>query len=116
MCVLYTLCLTTNLNSQTDWIDVASQSVLDYGNTGEWDETAVFNTTVIKDGDTLRMWYTGTSDYLLFSNKKIGYAWSLDGINWNRSEYNPVLEATFSWENESVSTGTVIKDGDTLKM
>ncbi|MGD8306453.1 MAG: hypothetical protein PVF17_07350, partial [Ignavibacteria bacterium] len=99
-----------------EWADVVSQLVLDYGNAEAWDEMAVFNPTVIKDGDTLKMWYTGTSDYLLYANKRIGYAWSVDGTTWYKLEYNLVLEPTLPWENSSVSTGTVIKDGDTLKM
>jgi len=35
-----------------------------------------------------------------------GYAWSLDGVSWTRDEGNPI---------PSVTSGAVIKDGDTLK-
>lgn len=48
----------------------------------------------MKDSDTLKMWYSG-SGWLTAGDDcphvRMGYAWSLDGINWNEYTQNPVL-------------------------
>ncbi len=53
-----------------------------------------------------------------FSNGqiKIGLATSLDGISWNISNANPVIESNLSWEGESVSFPSVIYDNNNFKM
>jgi hypothetical protein len=47
----------TGLQAQTIWKHVTNQPVLSYGAAGTWDDGAVFWPAVLKDGDTLRMWY-----------------------------------------------------------
>ncbi len=108
----------TGLFAQTDFTHVTNQPVLSLGAPGEWDNGGVWNPAVIKDGDTLRMWYTGFDQSPWGSNPigHIGYAWSLDGIEWHRDDGNPVLSAELSWEAESVMWCAVIKDGDIFKM
>ena len=99
------------------WDDVVEHAVLDHGLEGEWDDRQVWNPAVIKDGDTLRMYYTGGNETLWEDpTTKIGYAWSLDGINWTRYSGNPILSAEFSWEEDSLFGCAVIKDGDTMRM
>lgn len=121
--ILLTVCLTTIPGyqiafGQTAFSDVTGQPVLGYGASGEWDDAVVWNPAVIKDGDTLRMWYTGHNDSLLIKSTvgNIGYAWSLDGINWNKYDGNPVLQGDLEWEGGHLNECAVIKDGDTLKM
>lgn len=108
----------TELKAQTNWTHVTDQPVLDYGASGEWDSGAVLWPAVIKDGDTLRMWYTGSDDVLGSGTVQIGYAWSLKGISWHRYAGNPVLSAEQSWEAPpgGVVSPAVIKDGHTFKM
>jgi hypothetical protein len=48
--------------AQTQLNDVIGKPVLKYGSFGEWDVAVVWNPSVIKDGDTLRMWYTGHNE------------------------------------------------------
>lgn len=108
---------TTALNAQTRWTHVANQPVFDYGTAGAWDNGAVFWPTVIKDGDTLRMWYAGSDDVLGFGRTQIGYTWSLNGISWFR--YAPrrgILSAELFWESGIVVSPTVIKDDNEFKM
>lgn len=105
------------ISAQTNFTHVTDHPVFSYGASGEWDDGTVWNPAVIKDGDTLRMWYTGFDCSVWESPKgKIGYAWSLDGIEWHRFAGNPVLSGELSWEASSLYGCAMIKDGDTFKM
>lgn len=108
----------TDLSAQFNFYDVTNQPVLSYGDPGEWDDAVVWNPTVIKDGDTLRMWYTGRNETIWTATTvgKIGYAWSLDGFTWNKYSGNPVVFAELTWEEQQLSGCAIIKDGDTFKM
>ena len=81
---------------------------------GEWDAIAVSDPHVLDHNDTLRMWYTGVGWLSVLDttvHQRIGYAWSLDGINWNQYSNNPVLDKTDgSWDDLGVETSTVIVD------
>ena len=106
-----------DLQAQFNFQDVTNQPVLSYGTPGTWDDGAVWFPIVIKDGDTLRMWYTGLdASVWAYTNWKIGYAWSLDGIEWNKFTGNPVLSTDLVWEGNTMNLGAVIKDGNTYKM
>jgi hypothetical protein len=109
---------TPDLQAQaTGWTQYGSGPVLDVGSAGSWDDGTVFQPCVVKDGDTLRMWYTGADNALTSGNSSIGYAWSIDGISWTRHSGNPVLpKSTSGWDNGHTSFGGVLRDKDTLKM
>jgi predicted GH43/DUF377 family glycosyl hydrolase len=103
--------------AQVSFKPVTNQPVFSYGPSGSWDNGAVWNPAVIKDGDTLRIWYTGFNVRVWDSPiQKIGYAWSVDGITWNRYSSNPVLTATLKWEGSNLFQCAVIKDGNVFKM
>ncbi|MGR3219640.1 MAG: T9SS type A sorting domain-containing protein [Candidatus Anammoxibacter sp.] len=108
----------TELFAQTNFTQVTNQPVFSLGTTNEWDDGAVWFPAVIKDADTLRMWYTGfdRSPWATQPLAQIGYAWSLDGIEWNRDAGNPVLTGELNWEGGMVMSCAVIKDGDIFKM
>lgn len=88
--------------------------VLENGLIGDWDYDLVFAPTVIKDGPTYKMWYTGSNG----SGYQIGYATSTDGINWTKHAGNPVLTngTSGSWDYGHVYEPVVIKDNSTYKM
>jgi len=89
--------------------------VLDVGPAGSWDETAVITPSVVVNGTTFKMWYTGYDG----SHHRIGYATSTDGINWTKADdVNPVLDlgVADSWDDESVASPCVLYDGNIYKM
>lgn len=81
---------------------------------GTWDEGTVSAPMVVMFRDTLRMWYEGSSVYGFDDSMHIGYSWSLDGINWERSLDGPVLFAQNG--DKHLVLPKVIVDDDTLRM
>lgn len=81
---------------------------------GEWNAIAASDPHVLFYNDTLHMWYTGvgwSSSSDTSVHQRIGYTWSLDGLNWNEHAQNPVLgPSTSSWDDLGVETPTVIID------
>lgn len=81
-----------------------------------WKALATGDATILKDNDTLKMWYSGVG-WVSASDPcprvRIGYAWSLDGISWTEHPTNPVLNVnpdTSKFDADGVETPTVIKD------
>lgn len=81
-----------------------------------WSGIATADAFVMKDNDTLKMWYSGsgwlTSDDDC-AHVRMGYAWSLDGITWNEHPKNPVLDRSLNpddFDYDGIETPTVIKD------
>jgi predicted GH43/DUF377 family glycosyl hydrolase len=88
---------------------------------GKWDYPHIVHPYVIADGDTLRMWYGGGYIYLGDAKHseymQIGYATSVDGINWNRYP-EPVIKPPLptAWDQDGVLPGEVIKENGIYKM
>lgn len=80
------------------WTKVGTTPVLSPGTAGSWDASGVSFPTVIKDGSTYKMWYTGMN---AVSDRRIGYATSPDGIAWTKYGSAPVLgvggAGTWDW-------------------
>jgi hypothetical protein len=94
-----------------------SGPVLDVGGSGTFDETLVRPHTVIVEGATYKMWYSG-AQYLgaaLGWSMRVGYAESPDGITWSR-RLEPVLGPTELWEGMSASNPYILFDGTTYHM
>jgi len=85
---------------------------------GSWDVYELGPVTVIKEDSTYRMWYYGKKDDM--SPGWIGYAYSLDGINWKKYDGNPVVmegdTAQDDFDEEGPYDPMVLKDGNTYKM
>jgi predicted GH43/DUF377 family glycosyl hydrolase len=80
---------------------------------GKWDYPHYNYPHVIVDEDTLRMWYGGGS--MIQTGMRIGYATSVDGINWIRYP-QPVIEPNAAWNKDGVVPGGVIKEDSVFKM
>ena len=103
----------SSLFSQTSWVEHPQNPIItkSFG----WESGIVLSPSVILHNDTLKMWYTGSTS--LFNPASIGYAWSLDGINWTKYNKNPVMKSrTNEWDNSGIAVPIVILDGDSLRM
>ncbi len=100
-----------------DWIKYADNPVLTTGPAGSWDEGQVLLCNVILVDKVFHMWYVGEG---AGTGAQIGYATSGDGLNWTKSEHNPVLtggpQYKNTWEMADHWTGSVIKNGDKFRM
>ena len=91
--------------------------VLDLGPPGSWDDSAVGFPSVVHDEMDLshpyKMWYTGGGQ---FGGYQIGFAWSADGILWQKHA-DPVLEIVpGTWESVHVYYPFVMRSGGVLRM
>jgi predicted GH43/DUF377 family glycosyl hydrolase len=92
-----------------------------WSSTGEerFDNYLIQSCRVIKDGNTYKMWYMGN---IMGGIWRIGYAYSNDGINWNRVDGKEYLKSVISYEKQNdesyanIESFHVIKDGETYKI
>lgn len=88
--------------------------VLDMGKSGSWEGLAVRRPVVLLDGIIYKMWYMGHDGVA----HRIGYATSMDGINWTKYEANPVLVpgGNGGWDDGGLGEFTVTFDGALYRM
>ena len=68
------------------------QPALSAMTTGQpWCKVTVYNPTVLRIGDTYKMWYLGNSSRTRALDMDLGYAESADGIHWTEHPDNPIL-------------------------
>lgn len=98
-----------------NWTKYVGNPVMMQGKTSEWDTLGVGYPNVIFDGVSYKMWYNGKD---VDENYKIGYATSLNGVEWTKHINNPILEAGIgkAWDNKWVSDPIVFMDVDTFHM
>lgn len=93
--------------------------VIPFGNgsfqDGAWDDADSQMGSVIYDGGTFRMWYTGNNNPTTDFNR-IGYATSADGVSWTKHANNPILSQGPDGDADDLYAPIVIKDGSTWKM
>lgn len=104
--------LATFMDSES--LKVLDKALLDVGAGDDWESYGVSGGTVMKDGGVYRLWYSGHDKY----KYRIGYAESEDGINWKRSDKNPVMDTGTegSWDSSCAAYPSIIKDGGIYKM
>ena len=92
------------------WTKHASNPVMDFGATGEWDSAQAGAEAVLFNGSIYEMWYEG---FKQGTNPQIGYAISTDGLVWTKSESNPVLlfGPSVVWDWSGVIIPAVLYDG-----
>ena len=93
----------TSHEAQTKWHKYLGNPILEKGETGSWEDRYVLYQHVLWDGTEYKMWYMGFDG----GTKAIGLATSVDGINWEKYENNPVLEkgASGEWDDEDFIVG-----------
>jgi predicted GH43/DUF377 family glycosyl hydrolase len=82
----YKIGLATSTDGVT-FTKYASNPILSTGASGSWESKVLGGPTVLKIGDTYKMWYHGGDG----SRTKIGYATSSDGKSWTKYASNPVM-------------------------
>ncbi len=99
-------------------VDTNADPVVDIGSPGAWDDTYVSYPSVIKDSDgTYKMWYAGYN----YSGWQGGYAYSNDGLNWNKNAA-PILTTNSDYSQGAPFDGgaatfpAVLKDGEAYKI
>jgi uncharacterized repeat protein (TIGR01451 family) len=105
--------VTVEINSQVCKLTKYSANpILTSGASGSWDSAQVWDPTVLKDGNTYKMWYVGIDNNGTYG---IGYATSSDGITWSKYLGNPVVVPSLSWE-DSVFSPIVVNGGGIYRM
>jgi hypothetical protein len=97
-----------NSSDGVTWEKYLGNPILDIG-PGAWEDDTVTHPSVIYDGNTYHMWYSGYDGF----NYQIGYANSSNGITWNKYAMNPVLDlgGPTTWEDTHVFGCSVLFDG-----
>ncbi|QQS35233.1 MAG: hypothetical protein IPM56_13375 [Ignavibacteriales bacterium] len=89
------------------WIDYPQNPVLAKSNVS-WESLGIQQSKVLYIDGQYKMWYLGLSGGPYVT---ICYATSTDGINWVKSNMNPVIVPTIgSWDEEAVGPGAVYFD------
>jgi len=70
------------------WNKYGTNSVLNMGVNGAFDDAGASSPSVLYVNGLYRMWYVGYDG----NNMRVGYATSIDGVVWNKSGTNPVLD------------------------
>lgn len=68
-----------------------------------WEERGVANPSIVKIGNEFKMWYSANDSS---GPWRIGYATSIDGINWVKNP-TPVLSPSLFWEGSAVAQPSV---------
>ena len=97
----------------TTWTKAAANPVLSPSQA--WEVKGIRAGSVISDCGLYKMWYTGLDSS---GDSRIGYATSLDRVNWTKYKNNPVLYTGNSgtWEDKDVERPTVFKEGSTYHL
>ena len=95
------------------WTKYSGNPVLTKGS--GWEGEYVSVPSVLYDGTTFKMWYTGMGTN---TDMQTGYATSTNGINWQKYAGNPVLpvgSSSSDWDHHYAKINSVYYDGLTYK-
>jgi len=94
--ILISILSLISVSAQVNWTKYASNPVFTPGPVF-YDAVAVGQPTVILVDDTIKMWYSAVGGDM---KSRIGYAWSIDGVNWTKHS-DMVINTGFSGEWDS---------------
>jgi predicted GH43/DUF377 family glycosyl hydrolase len=88
--------------------------VVDVGPLGAWDDFSVARVHVLYDGERYQMFYEGHDA----ASWRLGYAWSEDGVTWQKDNPNPIIDLGPEGAFDSVNAAEpyVIFDGQTYRL
>jgi predicted GH43/DUF377 family glycosyl hydrolase len=115
---VYRLGRATSLDGINWQRDTINNPVISVGAPGQWDDLGVTaGLNCLKIDNIIYMWYTAWS--ISISRGRVGLATSTnDGVTWAKYSGNPVLNfgVAGSWDEDYVESGTVMLEGNTLRM
>ena len=89
------------------------QMVVNFNVEGTYDTAAAMSPTVIKDGSTYKMWYSGQA---AGNVRRILYCTSSNGTTWSNHQMVVNLGSEGTYDTVRCQAPTVIKDGSIYKM
>jgi len=99
-----------------NWIkDQANPVLIPFGrSSGSWEDREARGPRVFYNGSVFHMWYMGG----FLPKFQIGYAWSADGISWEKYPGNPVLTLgeAGEWDVNEIGNSSVILDEGVFKL
>ncbi len=95
------------------WARLVSNPILELGAAGSFDENGLGEPAVFVHGGRYWMLYTGRDR---MEYRRIGVAWSRDGVRWERLPGATVLAGAQDWNRKVVCDPTVVVEGDTIRI
>jgi beta-fructofuranosidase len=84
--------------------------ILPLGRRGDWDDMSQWTGSIVRDGQTAYLFYTGRSRSETGNVQRVGLATSQDLFDWRKIERNPILEATSPWYVAPIEDGSFRSD------
>ncbi len=76
------------------------------GAVGDFDDLAIWTGSVVRDGDTWHMFFTGVERTTMARVQRVGHAVSDDLVTWNRVSRSPAVTADARWYSTAGGTGS----------
>jgi predicted GH43/DUF377 family glycosyl hydrolase len=95
------------------WTKLRSNPVLELGQPGSFDEAGLGEPAVWRSHGRYWMLYTGRDRN---EHRRIGLAFSNDGVRWTRSSEAPVFSGAEAWNAKVVCDPTVVEGADEIRV
>jgi len=104
--ILMFIAMSINIQAQTQWTKYIGNPVFTKG-PAFYDLSAVGQPTVLIENDTIKMWYSAVGGDM---KSRIGYAYSLDGMNWTKHS-DMVINTGYpgEWDSKWLDTPEIVK-------
>jgi predicted GH43/DUF377 family glycosyl hydrolase len=103
-----------SLRAQYEWEKYPANPINIHGLPGSWDESVVGPLVIFNpDSSRYEMWYTELSNY---PSAGVGFAYSNDGITWNKYSGNPVITPSTGWDSLFIGPDCVMYENGMYKM
>lgn len=94
------------------WDKYSGNPVLSIIKDSQWETSVISRPYVLEEDGIVKMWYS-----MRGPSYRIGYAESLDGVHWERSSLNPILDISSSgWDHDMVEYPEIDVVGGVYRM
>ena len=95
------------------WQKLRTNPILELGAAGAFDENGLGEPAVWLSPGRYWMLYTGRDRR---ENRRIGFAWSTDGVRWKRLAADSVFAGGEAWNSKVVCDPSVLAEGDAVRV